>query len=158
MRRADREIREAGKLRELVSRCKICRIAVNTGHAPYIVPMSPGVLWPQEKELPRLYFHSAASGRKLELFARDNLVGFEMEGNWALREGKTACAYGCAYESVVGWGRMTPVQEPQERRAALDAIMRTQTGLDGFQYDRQSLNQVVLLCLEVEEMSGKSAW
>ncbi len=154
MRRADREVTDAGAIFEILTGCKVCRVAFNTGGAPYIVPLSAGALR-SETGLPTIFFHCAGQGRKLDLLAADARVGFEADGEWALTEAEKACGYGCRFASVIGTGRMQIVQVEQEKRAALDVIMRQQTGRDGFEYDDASVRAVTILRLDVEEISGK---
>lgn len=42
MRRRDREIKEFDRIVEIVKKCDVCRIAVNDGEFPYIVPLNFG--------------------------------------------------------------------------------------------------------------------
>ena len=42
MRRKDREITDICAILELVSECKVCRLAMTDGGVPYIVPLNYG--------------------------------------------------------------------------------------------------------------------
>ena len=42
MRRSDREIKDFGKIVEIIKKCDVCRIAMNDGDFPYIVPLNFG--------------------------------------------------------------------------------------------------------------------
>lgn len=40
MRRSDREIKNFDEIIEVIKKCDVCRLAVNDGECPYIVPMN----------------------------------------------------------------------------------------------------------------------
>ncbi|MDR2486705.1 MAG: pyridoxamine 5'-phosphate oxidase family protein, partial [Clostridiales Family XIII bacterium] len=45
MRKADREIKGKEALTEILQKCDVCRLGLNTGGAPYIVPVNFGFEW-----------------------------------------------------------------------------------------------------------------
>ena len=60
MRRKDREITEWNELLEVVQLCDVCRLAINDGEYPYILPLNFG--YDAENGKITLYFHSARDG------------------------------------------------------------------------------------------------
>ena len=68
MRRKDREITDICAILELVSECKVCRLAMTDGGVPYIVPLNYGYEYADGALT--FYFHSAKEGRKLEILKR----------------------------------------------------------------------------------------
>ena len=42
MRRKEREVTDESRIKEIILACGTCRVALNTGEAPYIVPLSFG--------------------------------------------------------------------------------------------------------------------
>ena len=62
MRRSDREIKDFDEIIEVINKCDVCRLAINDGDYPYIVPMNFGlniedgkdgaVQWKKEVGLP----------------------------------------------------------------------------------------------------------
>ncbi len=62
MRRQDKEITDVQAIEAIIQRALVCRVAFCDHGMPYIVPMSFGY------EARTLYLHSAAAGRKFELF------------------------------------------------------------------------------------------
>ena len=79
MRRRDRQITDPAAIADLLSRCKVCRIAVTDRQGPYIVPLNFGYQLSESGAL-TLYFHSAQTGRKLSaLQACTGPVAFEMD-------------------------------------------------------------------------------
>ena len=69
MRRKDREITEWSELVDVIQRCDVCRLVLNDGDYPYIVPLNFG--FDAEDGNITLYFHSALEGYKTDLFQRE---------------------------------------------------------------------------------------
>lgn len=101
------------------------------------------------------YFHSAKSGRKLDLIAGTPSVGFELDVNYALVEGEEACRHTARFQSVIGTGRVSFVEEASQKEAALQALMLHNTGKDGWTFSGAMLDSVRVFKLEVETLSCK---
>ena len=99
MRKANREIKDEQLMRQTLETADTCRLALNTGGAPYIVPLSYG--YTLEDNRLTLYFHCADEGRKLELMAADNRAGFELDCGQKLVTGPKACHYSTQFMSIV---------------------------------------------------------
>jgi len=152
MRRADREITGRDELSAIVEKGDVCRIALNTGRAPYIIPLNYGYEWNGSLSL---YFHCAAAGRKLDLLARDGNAGFEIDIGHVLVTDSVCCGWGMNYQSVSGWGELSVVSDSAERVRAMDLIMR-HYGFEGpTGYDPAILARTCLLRLDVAELTGK---
>jgi uncharacterized protein len=117
MRRADREIKDPNAVRAIMEEAPVCRIGVSDDGMPYVVPMSFGL------GEDRLYFHCAAEGRLLDIIRKNDRVCFEMDLFREVIMGQSPCGCSCRYESVIGFGRAVIVEEPGEKKAALDRIM-----------------------------------
>ena len=77
MRRSDREITDRNEILQVMERCDVCRLALNDGEYPYILPLNFGMEQAGEQII--LYFHGATEGKKLDLIARDPRASFEMD-------------------------------------------------------------------------------
>ena len=77
MRRTDREITDAEKITQIIQTCHCCRLGFCDNGAVYIVPLNFGYAEENGKRV--FYFHSAKSGRKLDLIAGTPSVGFELD-------------------------------------------------------------------------------
>jgi hypothetical protein len=152
MRRSDRELTQKTDLQAILEQADVCRLAFNTGSAPYIVPLNFGFSWDSGL---LLYFHCAASGRKLDLMQHNNLVGFEIDTDHQLKPGSTPCGWGMSYASLIGSGLLTEVLAEAEKIAALDRIMSHYGYTGKPSYESASLQKTKILKLEVLEMTGK---
>ena len=57
MRRKDREITDIEEIRDIIEKCKVCRLAMQDEEGLYLVPLNFGYEF--EEESLALYFHSA---------------------------------------------------------------------------------------------------
>ena len=126
MRRMDRAVLSQEGMLDIVSKCKVVRLAIHDEPYPYLVALNFGYETVDGKLT--FYFHSAKRGRKIDLLQKNPKVCFELDCEHALKEGEIACKYGFYYESVVGVGEVRFLEAHEEKAAALACIMRHQSG------------------------------
>jgi nitroimidazol reductase NimA-like FMN-containing flavoprotein (pyridoxamine 5'-phosphate oxidase superfamily) len=119
MRRAEREVTDPAWCLAVLDEAAYLVLALNDNDAPYTVPLCVAVA------RGRVYLHMATEGRKLDLIRADPGAGFAAVVHAAVVPGETACATGMRADSVAGTARCTVVEDPGERRLALDAFART---------------------------------
>ncbi len=121
MRKKEREIIDDRQIEQVLTEATVLRLGINEeGAPPYIVPVSFGY------RDGAIYFHSSHEGKKMELIARDPRVSFEAEGQTSIMapaDRANACEWSAAYRSVIGHGTATVLEEPEEKREGLAAIM-----------------------------------
>ena len=105
MRRKDREITDIDEKINIIKKCKVCRIALSENNMPYIVPLNYGYSF--ENNILTLFFHSATEGKKLDIIQNNNNACFEIDCDTQLIEAEKACDYGYAFRSIVGFGKIT---------------------------------------------------
>lgn len=151
MRRSDREITGFSEIVRVMEQCDVCRLALHDDY-PYILPLNFGM--EVEGTQITLYFHSAKAGKKFELLARDDRVGFEMDcgHRLVLDESNGNCTMG--YESVMGRGRLEVVED-EEKQKGLRLLMAHYRRED-FPYNEAVVPQTAVLKLTVEEITGKA--
>ena len=152
MRRKDRQITDNSDIESIISRCDVCRIAFSDDGIPYIVTLNFGY---DAGSGPCFYFHSAPEGRKIDLIAKNNYVCFEMDTDHILFKAEKGCDWGMKYSSVVGYGRLTIVNKPEEKKRGLDCIMSHYSGRTGFTHDEKIMEKTAVLRLDIEEITGK---
>lgn len=145
MRRKDRE-RDAAFAWEVFDRADFAVLSVRDGEGGYGVPVSPGRIGEA------VYFHCAREGKKLECLSR-----------WP-----EACLtavsllspdyFSCQYRSAVLRGRVAPVEDEEERRAALRAITARHCPGDLADFDAYAgprMAGVAVYRMDVAEATGK---
>lgn len=153
MRRKDLAVTEAGAIDQIITSCDCFRLAFADGSHPYIVPLSFGYI--REGDVRKFYFHSAAAGRKVDLCRKLGYAGFEMDTNRQLKTHEKACSFSFAYQSVVGEGEITELTAPEEKSAALQAIMAQYSDQKDWTFPEGMLKQTCVFCLTVTELSAK---
>lgn len=153
MRRKDREITDPQRIDEIISDCQCCRLGLCDRGRAYIVPLSFGLVREAGRRV--FYFHGAKEGRKLDLIRQTGWAGFEMDTHYKLNESEKACGYSARFRSVIGGGRVSIVEAPEEKRAGLEAIMLQNTGRGRWVFSPEMLEAVCVFKLEVEELSCK---
>lgn len=153
MRRKDREITEYDAIARIINDCYCCRLGLNDEGKVYIVPLSFGF----EKKGTRccFYFHGAKEGRKIELITRTHSAGFELDTNYQIHIAGTACGCSARFQSIIGTGTVTFVEDREEKIHALQCIMRHYTGKEQEDFPENALYATAVFKLEVEEMTCK---
>lgn len=154
MIRKDRQITDLADFLHVLDSCKVCRIALQTGGAPYIVPMNYAYACTDTGKLV-LYFHCRLQGgQKLELLGKNPAVGFELDCDHSLITGDIACLYGYTFSSIVGTGQMDEITDLPEKQRILAQFMKHQTGKD-FEIREVEAKCVGVWQLVSEDFTGK---
>jgi len=101
-----------------------------------------------------LFFHSAKDGRKVRALKENSDVCFEMDCEHRLITGDTACQYSYSFKSIIGNGKVVFIDDAEEKKAALSALMKHQTGKD-FSFDDKMIDSVLVFKIIVHEFTGK---
>lgn len=154
MRRKDREITDKNAVEEFIASEKIIRIGFCDKGEVYIVPVNYG--YSVENGEYSFYFHGAVAGRKYELAKAKPSVGFEIDGRYGLLSADTACSYSANYMSVIGNGILSVIEDNDEKKAALEAIIKQAAGRTGIEYNNDVLSHTAVFKLNVKTMSCKA--
>lgn len=152
MRRKDREITEWSELVDVIQRCDVCRLVLNDGDYPYIVPLNFG--FDAEDGNITLYFHSALEGYKTELFQRENRASFEMDCKHELQYSSQKGYCTMSYESVIGKGRIRVLPD-KEKVHALQRLMDHYHETPDTYFNPAAIPRTLVYALEVEQLTGK---
>jgi len=149
MRRADRQITAREEIDGILDAAQVCRLAFARQNEPYVVPVSFGY------DGAALYFHTASAGRKLDFIAANNRVCFEVEHDVRLQpHPESACSWGFAFESVIGYGHASELVSPEERSYGLRQVMRHYAGRE-YAFEPRNLASVRVWRVDIESMTGK---
>jgi uncharacterized protein len=151
MRRAEREVTDPAALEKILREAPVLFLALRDEPAPYVVPVCFGA------ENGTIYIHSAAAGTKIDLIARDPMVGFSASTEMRVIPGDAPCRFSSRARSVVGTGRAEILVEEAERRRALDLIMRHYAGDAAplSAYEPATLARTCVIAVRVQTMRGK---
>lgn len=153
MRRKDREITDKNRIEEFIEKEQILRIAFYDEGDIYIVPINYGYLYDGKYTF---YFHGAKAGRKYELAKNKPNVGFEIDGNYMLLKSEAACDFSATFQSVIGTGSLSLVEDNSEKIKGLNAIMKQTTSRSDWHYSNEMLEAVAVYRLDVDKLSCKA--
>ena len=154
MRRNDREITDKVLIEQFIAKEQIIRIAFYDNGDLYIVPLNYGYIYDNDKYV--FYFHGAKAGRKYELSKSSPQVGFEIDGAYELLEADAACDYSAKFQSVIGTGRLSIVEDNEEKIKGLNVLMNHISGKTEWSYSKEMVDAVAVFRLEVEKISCKA--
>ena len=153
MRRKDREITDGEKIREIIEGCGCLRLGLCDDEGMYIVPLNFGAVC----EAGQWYFycHGASAGRKYDCIQNRGRAAFEMDRAHELVTGREACEYSYLYESIIGDGTVEVVEDPEEKKKGLDAVMN-HYGRGEWHYDAELMRRVAVFKIRVLHLSCKA--
>ena len=154
MRRKDREITDETAIRAILDKAQVLHLAMIDGDRPYVVPLHYGYSLIDGRLT--LYLHSAKEGRKLDVLQKNGRVAFVLETDVSsISGGEIPCKYGAAYASVMGEGKAVLLTDLAEKAAALQILMKIQTGRE-FTITEAMTESVAVLRVDAETYSAKS--
>jgi len=149
MRRKDRQITDETALRAVMEEARVCRLGLSDDGMPYVVPMNFGL------GETCLYFHCAREGRKLDILKNNDRVCFEMDIFHEVYRHEKACGCSTRFDSVIGFGRASLVEDPVEKRFALNRIMEHYGAEGPFSYAETFFAKTVIIRVDIDQMTGK---
>ena len=152
MRRADREITDVNKIEEIIAEARFMHLGLFDEEFPYVVPLHYG--YKMEDGKLTFYMHCAKEGHKLDCLKANNNVFVEIDKGESLITADKACAYGSEFQSVMCRGRAYIVEDPAEKIAGLELLMKTQTGED-FKITEEMASIATVLRVDVESYTAK---
>ncbi len=150
MRRQEKELTDPTVLEAVISKARVCRLAMIHNNRPYVVPLSFGF---QDN---CLYFHGALEGKKVDAIRHNPEVCFEFDQLLDIVEAEKACSWGAHYQSIVGYGQAVLLWEDEEKRQALQIIMAQYSNRE-FDFPDETLRGTAVIRLTIESITGKQA-
>ena len=152
MTKRERQITDSAQIRAILDNAKVLHLGLAVDNEPYVVPMNYGYTMEDGRLV--LYLHSALRGKKLDMIRQNPRVFFEIDWDLQPFEGVKPCQYGMAYSSVMGRGTAAFVEDVEEKKQAMMALMKTQTGKD-FTFEDGWVSMVAVIRIDVEDYTAK---
>jgi len=149
MRRKDKEIKDPQEIVAILQQAPVLRLGLCSEDEPYVVPLSFGYLDGC------LYLHSAKEGKKIEMIRANPRVCFEIEVDVEVIRADQPCDWGMKFTSVIGFGTASILEDPEERKRGLDAIMEHYSSQSAQSYPDSILEHTAVIRVRIEEMGGK---
>ena len=141
-------------MEEMIRRCDCIHLGLLDGDNPYVVPLNFG--YERNGDQFTFYMHAATEGKKLDLIAAHPQASFCMDTGHQLVTGAVPCSWSFRYESVMGQGKITILQDPEEKRRGLQRIMAHYSGgQEQAEFPDAMMKRVAILKLEAKNLTGK---
>lgn len=144
----DIEITESAEVEKLLKNAKVCRLALNNGSYPYIIPMCFGYVL-QGKHL-ELYFQSTPHGQKLELIKKNNLAAFEIDILSNIVKSENRCSVEAIYDCIAGNGTVEIVNGIEKITGLTKIISKYDEEKQEHKFSEKTLNNMLLIKLTVD--------
>ena len=154
MTRRERQVTDINEIIKILDTAKLLHLGLCVDNEPYVVPMNYGYVLDGEKLT--VYLHGARQGKKLDMMRANPNVFFELDCDIVPFEGDVACRYGTSYESIMGSGLATIVEDMGEKIHGLEVLMATQTGRDfGGAFDEKLAGVVSVIRIDANSYTAK---
>jgi uncharacterized protein len=151
MKKSDQEIKSKDLIKQILARAKVCRLGLCKDNRPYIVPVNFGY------DGACIYFHTAQEGMKIDYFAANQQVCFEMEDDVRLiTNADEACKWDMSYYSVIGFGTVAEIVESERKIQALIQIMEHYSNRQ-WKFTEQAVEKTRVWCVAIKEITGKKS-
>lgn len=147
-----RQITDRAEIEAIIRRCQWCHLAmVDADHRPYVIPMNYGY------RDSVIYLHGAQKGKKIDILtvSPSVCINFSTDHHLRYQNEEVACSWSMRYRSVLCYGQVEFITEPEEKVAALNIIMATYTPAE-FKYNPPSIREVNVFRVKVERFEGRS--
>ena len=152
MRRKDREVKEINEIINILEMCKTACVAMIDKNTPYVVPLSYG--YELKEDTLVLYFHCAKEGRKIEILKRNNKVCFTIFNEGEPLHAEIPCDSGYYFSSIIGNGIAEFIEDPVEKKEALQKMFAHQAGRD-IEFTQAQSDPVCVFKIISKEYAGK---
>jgi nitroimidazol reductase NimA-like FMN-containing flavoprotein (pyridoxamine 5'-phosphate oxidase superfamily) len=151
VRRKDKDITDIQLIEKILKEAEVIRIAMVDEGMPYLVAMN--YVYADGS----IYMHCAKEGRKIDVLKKNNKVAFQADKDVELLLARDACRCSTKYLSVFGTGHTTFIDEKEEKKQALDALMTRYTGGLSFEYPNEVLERTLVIKVSIDTMTGKKS-
>jgi hypothetical protein len=148
VRRKERAITDRAEIDAILYEGKVMHLAMSLDDRPFLVPLFYAY------DGHALYFHSARQGTKIEILKKNPHVCFEVSLGHGVIPSDKACDFEARHRTVIGMGAAVFVEDEQQKRHALDAIVGCFTQKK-FTYPAPMLAQTAIVRIEIESLKGK---
>lgn len=151
MRRKEKEITDFHLIEKILNEAEICHIGLSMNDEPYVVPVNFGysnrIIW----------FHSAIEGKKADIIRENPRVCIQAQTGVSIHETDNPCNWSTCYHSVIGYGNVRLVTDPEEKQKALGWIVRHYKKDLPESYDFGDIRRLSVYAVDLDTITGKQS-
>ncbi|MEI6555398.1 MAG: pyridoxamine 5'-phosphate oxidase family protein [Paludibacter sp.] len=145
-------ITDKTEIEAIINQCDVCFVGmIDEDGSPYVIPFNFGYANDE------IILHSAPAGKHLTLLEKDNRVSvtFSTGHKLVYQHPDVACSYSMLSKSVLCKGRVTFVEDLDEKEQKLNQLMKNYTD-HSVKYSKPALANVKVWIIKVDEMTSKA--
>jgi nitroimidazol reductase NimA-like FMN-containing flavoprotein (pyridoxamine 5'-phosphate oxidase superfamily) len=146
-----RFITDQKEIDEIINKCEVCYVSmVDENNLPYVLPFNFGY------RVGVIYLHSSQKGHKIDILKRNPSVCIAFSTDHQLRHQSesVACSYSMKYRSVLAFGKVEFIDDPDQKIEFLNVVMSHYTEKE-FTYNVPSLREVCTYKVNVSKFTAK---
>ncbi|HJO95720.1 MAG TPA: pyridoxamine 5'-phosphate oxidase family protein [Victivallales bacterium] len=136
------------EIERIIKKSIAFRLAMCDNNIPYLIPLCFGY----KDNI--IYFHSMNRGKKLKILKKNSKVCFEFDNDLRVISHAKACSWNMNFNSVVGTGTATLIEDIDEKKKALDIIVNQYSDKE-YKYPDKVLNITSVFKIDIESISGR---
>lgn len=135
-------------LEDILLDAQYLRLGLCSDNKPYIVPISFGY---KNKSI---YLHSSRKGTKINLIKQNENVCFEVDIFYEALPSDEPCSYYMKYQSVVGYGTATILEDENEIKDGLKIVIDRYHNKE-YCIDDLNLKKVAVIRIDIDDLHGR---
>ena len=146
-------IEDQVEIENIINACDICFVGISElDGSPYVIPMNFVYAGGE------VILHSAPEGKHQQLLANDNRVciTFCSDRKLMYQHPDVACSYSMNSKSVQVKGKVTFIENLEEKEQAMNLFMKKYTQRSDFKYSLPALRNVKVWKVNVESITAKA--
>ena len=135
----------------IIGRCQWCHVAMADEEGkPYVIPMNFGFC----NDI--IYIHGAREGKKVNILRKNPHVCINFSTDHVLRyqNEQVACSWSMKYRSVLCYGKVEFLEDPNEKIAAMNLVMSKYAGRE-YQFNPPSIREINVMQIKVERYESR---
>ena len=140
------------EIQAIIDKSIVCHVSmIDADGKPYVLPMNFAF---DDKVI---YMHSAPVGKKISALESNGNICVAFSSDYELRHvnDNVACSYSMKYKSVLAYGKVTFIEDLNEKKKITNLVMKKYTGRDDFEYSQPAIKNVKIWKVPVEEFEGR---
>jgi uncharacterized protein len=146
-----RIITSQDEINAIIGKCQVCHVGmVDNEGKPYVLPFNFGY------DEGVIYFHSSRHGKKIDILQGHPFLCVAFSTDYLLRSQNedVACSYSMKYRSVLAYGKVEFIEDPDRKMKALAIIMKNYSSRE-FLLNSPSVREVNCWIMKVEKFECK---
>jgi len=152
MRRKDYELLNRNEFDEIINNASYAHLGMCDGTIPYVIPTGFGY------DMKHIYVHCASEGYKTTILKKNPQVCVNFDSLSSVKHGTAGpCSSSLFYESVICSGEAVFVETFEEKKKALELIIKKYSHQDTREMTDKQIERVTIIRIDIHKITGKTS-